>query len=314
LKLHVDAHGKTAPEIDCTLEQFALRLVPDFECIELHFTKARFATKAAKPDIDVQLERIEFVGALSFVERLRRVIPLDGFSDPPAINVTPSGADASVSLSVPSLTLGMFSLENISFGAGFLVPFDERSLAVRFNFCQRHEPFLLTVSALGGGGFFLVELDARGLHRLEAALEFGASLSIDFGVASGGVHVMAGIYFAYETTKGAVLTGYFRAGGNVTALGILSVSIELYLALTYEAASGKAIGEASLTIEIEVFLFSASVEIRCQRKFAGSASDPSLAEVMRPYEDSEPGVNAAPTGLELPAGEWPWQEYWEAYA
>jgi hypothetical protein len=314
LKLHVEAQAKQAPTIDCTLEQFVLRLVPDFQCIELHFDKASFVTKAGKPDIAVQLERIEFVGALSFVERLRRIIPLDGFSDPPAINVTPSGADATLSLSVPSLTLGMFSLENISFGAGFLVPFDERSLAVRFNFCQRQEPFLLTVSALGGGGFFLVEFDARQLQRLEAALEFGASLSMNFGVASGGVHVMAGIYFAYETDKGAVLTGYFRAGGNVTALGIVSVSIELYLALVYEAPSGKAVGEASLTIEIEVFLFSTSVEIRCQRKFAGSASDPSFEQVMRRYEVSEEGVGAAPTGMELTAGAWPWQEYWEAYA
>jgi hypothetical protein len=314
LKLHVDAQAKAAPEIDCTLEQFALRLVPDFECIELHFGKASFRTKAGKPDIDVQLDRIEFIGALSFVEQLRKIIPLDGFSDPPAINVTPSGADATLSLSVPSLTLGMFSLENISFGAGFLVPFDERSLAVRFNFCQRQEPFLLTVSALGGGGFFLIELDARGMQRLEAALEFGASLSMNFGVASGGVHVMAGIYFAYETAKGAVLTGYFRAGGNVTALGIVSVSIELYLALTYEFPSGKAVGEASLTIEIEVFLFSASVEIRCQRKFAGSKSDPPFEEVMRPYEADEEGVSASPTGMELPAGTWPWQEYNEAYA
>jgi hypothetical protein len=314
LKLHVEAQAKQPPIIGCTLELFALRLVPDFQCIELHFNKASFVTKAGKPDVDVQLDRIEFVGALSFVERLRRIIPLDGFSDPPAINVTPSGAEATLTLSVPSLTLGMFSLENISFGAGFVVPFDERALAVRFNFCQRQEPFLLTVSALGGGGFFLVELDARGLQRLEAALEFGASLSMNFGVASGGVHVMAGIYFAYETNKGAVLTGYFRAGGNVTALGIVSVSIELYLGLVYEAASGKALGEASLTIEIEVFLFSASVEIRCQRKFAGSASDPSFEQVMRPYEASEEGISAAPAGMQLPAGGWPWQEYWEAYA
>jgi len=124
---------------------------------------------------------------------------LDGFSDPPALDITPSGALASFSLSLPSLTLGIFSLENISFGAGFLIPFDQRSMLVSFNFCQRHEPFLLTVSALGGGGFFLIEVDAAGVQRLEAALEFGASLSMNFGVASGGVHVMAGIYFAYET-------------------------------------------------------------------------------------------------------------------
>jgi hypothetical protein len=312
LTLKVSAQG-AASEVDCVLESFTLRLVPDFECIELHFTQARFAAKAAKPDIDVQLDRIEFVGALSFVETLRKVIPLDGFSDPPALNVTPRGADATFSLSLPSLTLGMFSLENISFGAGFLVPFDERSISVRFNFCQRHEPFLLTVSALGGGGFFLIEVDARDVQRLEASLEFGASLSIDFGVASGGVHVMAGIYFAYESSKGASLTGYFRLGGNVDALGLLSVSIELYLSLSYQPSSGKAVGVATLTIEVEVFLFSASIEIRCERKFAGSKSDPTFEEVLSAYTDSE-AAEAAAAGFELEEGTWPWEQYWKAYA
>jgi hypothetical protein len=317
--LHVSASGKaggSASEIRCTLEDFGIHLVPGFECVEIDFEKAEFVIKSGKPDVDVRIKQdgVRFVGALSFVETLTSIIPLDGFSDPPALDVTPSGARASFSLSLPSLTLGIFSLENISFGAGFLIPFDQRSMLVSFNFCQRHEPFLLTVSALGGGGFFLIEVDAAGVQRLEAALEFGASLSMNFGVASGGVHVMAGIYFAYETAKGASLTGYVRVGGNVTALGIVSVSIELYLALAYEFSSGKAVGVATLTIEIEIFLFSASVEIRCEKKFAGSASDPTFREVMSPYLPTEPGVGSPAVGFQLQAGEWPWERYWAAYA
>jgi hypothetical protein len=314
LTLHVTAQDSGPSEIDCRLEKFAIRLVqPDFACLELHFELAAFKVASAKPDIDVRLTDVKFVGALSFVETLRKLIPLQGFSDPPAIHVTPSGADASLSLSVPSLTLGMFSLENISLGAGFLVPFDERALAVRFNFCQRQEPFLLTVSALGGGGYVLIELDARAFQRLEAALEFGASLSMDFVVASGNVHAMAGIYFAYDTTKGVTLTGYLRVGGNVTALGIVSVSIELYLALTYQDP-GKAKGIATLTVEVELFMFSTSVEISCERTFAGSSADPSFYDVMRPYEVGEEGVGDPAQGLEVSAGDEPWEQYWAAYA
>ena len=317
LKLEVTAPVAETTEgalIHCSLQSFALRLLPDLKCIELHFGHATFETRAGKPDVDVRLDEITFVGALAFVEELRKIIPLDAFSDPPALDVTPRGVDATLSLGVPSVTLGIFSLENISFGAGFLVPFDQRALAVRLNFCRRHEPFLLTVSALGGGGFLLIEIDGEGVQRLEAALEFGASLSMDFGVASGGVHVMAGIYFAYDTTDGTRLTGYFRVGGNVSALGIVSVSIELYLALSYEPPTEKAVGIATLTIEIEVFLFSASVELRCERKFSGSASDPTFKEIMWEYCDDEPGVEQTPIGLELRAGTWPWAEYWEAYA
>ncbi len=300
--------------LECSLESFSIHLVPDFEAIEIDFEHARFTVDGAKPDVDVQLKQdgVRFVGALSFVETLQRIIPLDGFSDPPTVRVDPRGAEASFSLGIPSLTLGIFSLENISFGAGFLIPFDERSMSVGFNFCKRNEPFLLTVSALGGGGFFLIEVDAAGVKRLEASFEFGASLSMDFGVASGGVHVMAGLYFAYESAKGAALTGYLRVGGNVEALGILTVSIELYLGLAYEFSSGKAVGRATLTIEVEVFLFSASVEISCERKFAGSKGDPTLRQVMEPYAAGEAGVG--PSGYQIPAGEWPFATYWDAYA
>ena len=313
LTVVVDAHAPAAPEISCTLEHFRLRLLPDFEAVELHFAKAAFVVRSGKPDVQIELaEPVKFIGALSFVETLTKVIPVDAFSDPPSLDVTPSGAEVGLTLALPSLTLGMFSLENVSLGAGVLVPFDERVLAVRFEFCRRHEPFLLTVSALGGGGFFSIELDARALQRLEAALEFGASLSMDLGVASGGVHVMAGIYLAYESEKGVGLTGYLRAGGNVSVLGLVSVSIELNLSLAYEAASGKAVGRATLTVEIDIFLFSASVEISCERKFAGSASDPSFEQVMSRYRTGEPGVGVG--ALEVRAGEWPWEQYCEAYA
>ena len=71
------------------------------------------------------------------------------------------------------------------------------------------------------------------MQKLEAAFEFGAAIAIDFGVASGGVHVMAGIYFKMEPGK-ASLTGYFRLGGYVDVLGLISASIELYMDLTYD--------------------------------------------------------------------------------
>jgi hypothetical protein len=124
---------------------------------------------------------------------------------------------------------------------------------------------------------------------------------------------MAGIYFAYDSSKGVTLTGYLRIGGNVTALGIVSVSIELYLAFTYQDP-GKAKGIATLTVEVEVFLFSASVEITCERTFAGSSADPSFEEVMAPYSLGEKGVGDPAQGLDVQAGESPWERYWAAYA
>ncbi len=79
------------------------------------------------------------------------------------------------------------------------MPFIGQPLSVRFNFCTREQPFIASPwHIFGGGGSFGVTLDPHGIQILEASFEFGASISIDLGVASGGVHVMAGMYFHME--------------------------------------------------------------------------------------------------------------------
>ena len=309
----VRKNGQSAPKIGvvCSLKQFDLVLIAPASFLELNFEKIEFRVDSgAKMDVDVLLTDIKFVGPLSFVETLRDLIPLDGFSDPPFLDITPQGIDAGYSVTLPNVSIGVFNLSNLSLGAGFTVPFIGQPLSVRFNFCTREQPFNLTVSLFGGGGFFGITLDPHGVQILEAAFEFGASISVDFGVASGGVHVMAGVYFRMEQTA-CSLTGYFRLGGHVSVLGLISASLELYLELLYEFESGKCAGKAQLTIEVEVFMFSASVTITCERKFAGSNGDPSFRELM----GAQP---ALPLADELATIDnntvYAWRQYCEAFA
>jgi len=166
---------------------------------------------------------------------------------------------------------------------------------VDFSFAERAHPFLLTVSLLGGGGFLHVQLDATGMKMLEAALEFGANASINLGVASGGVHIMAGIYFSMQIDAGktrATLQGYLRMGGELSILGIISMSLEFVLSFTYSA--GKATGRATLTVAVKVLFFSKSVEISVEKQFGGSEGDPTFAHLI-----TSPGV---------------WNSYASAYA
>ena len=267
----IDPRGATPrSDVEARIENFEVHLLPPTGFIEVGFEKLEFTAHAGrKPDVDVVLGEVRFVGPLSFVEELKQLIPLDGFSDPPALEITPEGIKSSFSLALPDVAVGVFSLENLALGAGFSIPFAGGALTVSFNFCKREEPFLLTVSLFGGGGFFGLSIDPNGVQMLEAALEFGASCAINLGVAQGGVHVMAGIYFKIESGKGCTLTGYFRLGGNMSVLGLISASIELNLSFTYEEATGKAVGRATLTVEIDIFMFSISVEVSCERKFAG---------------------------------------------
>ena len=86
----------------------------------------------------------------------------------------------------------------------------------------------------GGGGFFHIELDTDGMRMLEASFEFGATAALDIGVASGEVHIMAGIYFSLQRKEGStelapILTGYLRLGGSLNVLGLIRVSVEFNL-------------------------------------------------------------------------------------
>ena len=268
---------------EASISNFKVNL---FGFIIIWFDKLSFTSKSgSKPDIAVDLHPcrggVEFGGPLEFVNTLREIIPSNGFSDPPSLAVTPSGISASYSLNVPSVAVGIFALEHVSLGAGFTLPFDAKPVEVHFNFCERQRPFSLTVSLLGGGGFFALGVGAEGVREIEAALEFGAALSINLGVASGSVEVKAGVYFHWMQ-KSVELTGYVRLHGELSVLGIISLSLTFNLQLTYLKENGRSVvwGEVTLEVEVEVLFFSASVPVKCRREFGGSDSDPKFIELI----------------------------------
>jgi hypothetical protein len=301
----LDMHGKATTPInpsgpgqpsfnaEASIDNFKVNL---FGFIIIWFDNLKFTVKPGqKPDVLVDLHRptgdsdqpIMFGGPLEFVNEIRKYIPSNGFSDPPNLSVTPSGIKASFSLGLPSIQVGVFALSNVSLGAGFDLPFDARPVAVRFNFCERQSPFNLTVSLLGGGGFFAIGIDASGVREIEAALEFGAAVQIDLGVASGGVEIKAGVYFHWlEAANGksatVELTGYVRLHGELTVLCIISASLTFNLELGYLKEGGQAtmFGEATLVVEIEILFFSASVSVKCRREFGGGEADPKFIDLV----------------------------------
>lgn len=305
--LHVDvevrASATAPPAVDVVAEivDFDLNLIGDGDAglMKLMFRRIGFhAGSAGKPEVDVVFGGIGFLGPLSFVDRLRELIPFDGFSDPPYVDVAPSGVTAGFDLTLPNVSVGVFSLENIALGADARVPFLGDAMTVGFHFCSKDAPFRLTVMAIGGGGWLVLRASPKGLVLLELGLEAAASLSVDLGVASGSVSIAVGVYLRLEADQG-LLTAYFRIRGEVDVLGLISASITLELSLTYHFETGKLIGRASLVVEVEVLFFSASVEITVERQLAGSKGDPTLYQVMPPDAD---GLNAD------------WVDYCDAFA
>ncbi len=284
----VSAAGKSEVNVAAELRDFSLTLFGEKSLMKVPFDHLSFkAGSGGKSEIDVVLGEIEFLGLLSFVETIKDLIPLDGFSDPPYMEVTTEGAKAGFTLALPTVAIGVFNLSNMSLGADVSIPFLGKSVTVGFNFCSRERPFTLTVMCLGGGGWFLIRVAPDGLDVLEVGLEATACLSIDLGVASGSISAAIGIYIRLEGEKGS-LTGYFRLRGEVDVLGLISASIELYMELVYKFDTGKMIGRATITVEVDVLIFSGSVEITAERQFAGSNGDPSFREVLGADSGSSP--------------------------
>lgn len=270
------------------LRDFSLELPPGGPLVRAAFDHACFASgSGGKAEIDVVFGKVEFLGALSFVEDVTSLIPLDGFSDPPTLDVTAEGLSAGYTLALPNLALGVFTLSNLSLGADLQVPFFGKSVTYGFTFCTREHPFTLAVAFIGGGGWLGLRLSPEGLDVLELGLEAGAVLAVDLGVASGSVSAMLGIYLRLEGDAGS-LTGYFRIRGELDVLGLVSASVELYMALTYNFATGKMTGEAMVTVEVDVALYTGRVRIRARREFSGHRKDPSFADMMAVTSGTSP--------------------------
>lgn len=280
--------GSMTARTSCTISNVQLGLgIGALDLITVPFASIRFTSiDGHKPECDVVMGRIEFHDVLAFVGVLASLVDAMGFSDPPAIELTPEGVRSSFSAPVSNIAVGVFSLENISFGARFDLFFSHRSPEIALNFASFDNPFRLTVAMLGGGGYIGISLSAtQGLTRLEGALEFGAALSVNLVVAKGSVSAMGGVYFLIE--EGAArITGYLRVKGQLDVLGLISVAMEMLMAMTYD--DGVVRGKAEISVKVKLLFFSKTVRITFERSFAGSNADPTFAELMAPAAATAP--------------------------
>lgn len=259
------------------LTNFAINFL---DVLTVTFEKLTFvAEKGKKIDVSAAGVDVLFTGPLSFVNELRNILPPSGFSDGPSITVTPEGVTVGYSLGIPNVGIGIFSLENIALSSRLSLPFVDKPAGVRFAVSERQHPFLVTVSLFAGGGFFALAVSTRGIEQIEASIEFGGNFSLNLGVASGGVHILAGIYFNMVGSD-VKLTGYVRCGGEVEVLGLISISVEFYLGLTYDIGDQKVWGQATLHVSVKVAFFSASVSLTVERKFGGSSGDPTFEQMV----------------------------------
>ncbi|HYU83379.1 MAG TPA: hypothetical protein VEK80_01125, partial [Kribbellaceae bacterium] len=268
------ADGATTATITGTLSNVAIKIAG---IVTLKFRELKFsANPGSTPTIDPQGLSLSFAGDLAFLQKLSDALDELGLGGL-IVRVGTDRITAGFKVTLPALAMGMFSLTNLSVSAQLTVPFNGDPVEFTFAVAERFKPFSVVVSLFTGGGFFALTMTSRGVDRVEAALEFGGSMQFDLVVASGGLSVMAGIYFRLDG-DGVTLGGYVRASGQLTVLGIITISADFFMQISYQESTGKAIGEASLTLGIKVLFFSKSVTLRVERRFSALSGDPTFTD------------------------------------
>ncbi|GAA0345518.1 hypothetical protein [Streptomyces blastmyceticus] len=235
---------------------------------------------------------ITFDNELQFLNELADIIPSGGFDGQPELRISPQGVIAGYSLGLPGAGLAVFSLENILLSAVVSLPFDGHPASLRLAFSERGNPFLVTVAMVGGSGFFAIEVDSTRVLTIEGQIELGANLSVDLGLVAANVHVMAGFYFAMKADGSLSFSAYLRIGGSVELLGVAGISVEIYLALTYDphVDPNSVGGQATVSVGVHLLMFTKHVSLTAQRRFAfpprGSSPHPAVGGPVDPtFED-----------------------------
>lgn len=281
--------GTTTYDVNGSIDPFTINLFGDSGdtyLVLVPFNSLTFsAQNGQKPQVQVAIggvpgpdNTVTFEGYLSFVNALQQFLADMGGSGL-SIAVTGDELDATFSLGLPSVGLGMFSLSGISLTAGLTIPFLGGPAVALFGFASSENPFTLTVAMFGGGGFFLLGLGFGGIQQVQAQFQFEGSFQLDLVVASGGITLAAGIYYSYNaptapnTAGVTTISGFVRLTGELSVLGLISISAELDLVLTYQSPNSVE-GTASLTVTINLCFFSLSPSITVHKQFSGGGGDP----------------------------------------
>ena len=276
-----DPQANATYTVEGTVDPFWLYLLGDpsnnnaASFLSLHFSSLRFASATGNsPNIDIGIDQVVFTGPLSFVNSLEQFFHNLGGA---GLSVAVQGSTivASSSITLPNVSVGIFQLSGLNFASQLLLPLIDGQATASFAFASQDNPFTLAVAMFGGGGFLDLTVNFGGVQAVHGALEFCGQLGFDIGVASGALSLTAGIYFSYtgpDATppgNGLALAGFVRVTGQLSVLGVLTISASLDLTLEYVPATNSVWGSAGLTVGVSVCGFSKSVTITISKTFSG---------------------------------------------
>jgi hypothetical protein len=282
----ISPNGASTYTVTGTASPFTINIMAENSTlwfIQIPINSMTFTTRSGKkPDIQVQVGQITFEGALNFVNALEQFLEDLGGSGF-KVDVSPTGITAGFSISLPDISLGMVDLSGLGMSAAVDVPFTGAPATATFSFASQQNPFTVTVSMFGGSGYITLVLGMNSVQQVTASIEFEGNFELNIYIASGGISLAAGIYYNYGATTGLQLTGFVKLQGSIECLGIISVSCELDLSLTYQEQGTQSwvSGTASFTCSIHVLFFTIPISFTVHKQFSGSGQAPQAQPALR---------------------------------
>lgn len=276
--------------VDGQIRKFEIRLgadfLGDFNGFGVIFDSVQFVSiDGSKPDVTVNIRDVQLLGAaMKFVQELREKLPFLGGGDSKfSIDVSASGVVINApKIDIPEIPLGPATVSNLAIYSSCSIPFQGGvPLTFTFRFAKPDSRFRIVAGIYAGGGYASLELDANGVRSLAICLEFGVARPLRFGPVSGEAYCFCG--FVYSSTgsgKGAGVSyvAYVRAGGNFTAWGFFSFSLEIYVGLS--AYPGRVMqGIARCRVSTKVAFVSYSYTISYAQRFAGGEAPARVQEL-----------------------------------
>jgi hypothetical protein len=263
----------------CSVENFAFDFPADDPLVTLDFGSLVFTQVAGHPpklqinELNIEFKReLKLIGALA--KKLLDLLPgknpafapLAGSGKTPTIKVTPEGLTAGYAVVIDQVPAVAFTMRNIAAHLSVNVPFGTKPVTTSLGFGRRDNPFNLSVLEFGGGGYIDVEISGKEITCLDASMEFGAVAAVNLIVVKAEMHALGGVHFLKQGDR-FVLDAFLRFGGCVEIFGVVSISVELKLALAYhspgpnEPHPNSLVGRATLWIEVDVLFISESVKL-----------------------------------------------------
>lgn len=259
--------------------------------INLGFVTAPIYLLEAGKDVGGRTVRLRFGnmgldGPLTFIESVTSRFGGTYAKEPP-----PMGDEEwkEIDHTFKDIKMGSFVLSNLTPAIGIALPKEANftlcgpvpEVKFRISVNKAENPFSVQAGRFSGGGFLQLTFSTSQFIGVSLGIEAGACWTIDCKVAKGALYLRATFAMAYVRQGNYIsFTIGVRGGGQLKILGVLRVTAETWIGLTYEVKTKRCYGKAVMYFEVEFLFFSVGATVTVSVTFnsgSGTASAGRLA-------------------------------------